>query len=717
MFGLYALLFTPLVFWHDTMNPLITAKTLFFQVVVEFAFAGYAALAIAFPECRPRRTGIFWGVLAFLAAVSVSAAFAVYPTRSFWSIPERMTGLFLLIHACLLFVVARGMMSRASWGRYFAASSVISFFVALIPVAQLAFPGIFFDTAAERLSGTLGNPIFLAAYLLFHIWIAGHLAFSAYRAGRRHLAFGFFAIAGFDLFGVLFTQTRGAIIGLVFGAIALSVMRFFARAPASPFFRRAVFIAWAAIALCAGAFLLTRNHPFWARIPVVSRFTGTLSQESPRLIAWRIGMSAFLDRPATGWGWENFTYAFARHYDPSLLRHGFGETLFDKPHNVFVQVLAETGAIGFAAYLFLIAAFFRAARREPWLVALGVAYFVQDFFAFDTVTSYLMLFLALAYADGIGRPDALRRAYSGPVRRLPVSAAALLLVAAVPTYLFGFRTARASNAEWGAVNEFVQRHVREGLDRYDEALSLPSPYADYARRNLAPWIGRLYQENAALPDAQARVARAAGEFREIIAHDPDYYVFRISFAEFVTTVHDADPSYIREAEDAVAHAEKLSPHRQATQYVLSKILYLKGDKAAAAAAMKSAADADPEVADPHFYYGMLLLQTGDILGAGQELDRAAALGRTPKNAAEARILGAQFGDAEDYGRSIAYFQQALLYEPADAETKVKLGLVYFFDRQYDAARNVIREVMKTQDLKKSAQYPALAPILRDLKLE
>ena len=151
--------------------------------------------------------------------------------------------------------------------------------------------------------------------------------------------------------------------------------------------------------------------------------------------------------------------------------------------------------------------------------------------------------------------------------------------------------------------------------------------------------------------------------------------------------------------------------------VLAKILNLKGDKQGAIAAMKSAVDLDPEVGDAHFYYALLLVESKDIERGVAELHRAEALGRVARNAGEASVLGGFLGDAGSYKESEKQFLRALFYQPDDSESKMKLGLVYYWDHDRDAARRTISEVMKVHDLRKADQYPAFRPILLDLGLE
>lgn len=712
--GLYAVLLTPLVFMQSLMHPLITLKTVVFQTVIEILFACYVALALAYPEYRPRRTLIFFSVFFLLAALVLSAVFGVHPARSFWSIPERLTGIFLMCHLAAFFCMLSGMREKINWQRYFGFSVIVSFFVALFPVIQLIFPSVFFESAADHLRGTVGNPIFLASYLLFHVFIAGWLATAA--DNKSYWSYVYAVIGFFDFFVLIFTHNRGAVVGLLCAGAVFSVFGFFRRGVS--FRARSIIIAvWIFLIGMGGVIAFTREAPVWEAVPVVNRFTALHLGIAPRLIAWQSGIEAFFDRPFFGWGWENFYYAMNTHYNPILMRSGTGESFFDKPHNVILEFLITTGIVGLGAYLFLLGAALFAARRHLWILALMGAYVAQNLFAFDTVTSYAMFFILLAYLDSRQEAPVIFRHTVLPLPLYPYALIIVIMGASTLSFYTNYRIARASHLEWTSINYLAQKYIPEGLDYFDQALTAPTPYAAYIKKDIAPFIGQLYRQNVALPDAAGLARRSARELEAALVADPNHYGFHIGFADFITQVHDLDPLLIPRGMALVARAERLSPRRQTTHYVLSKLLYLKGDAARARDALRVAVQLDPEVGEAHLYYALFLLETNNIKEAGVAVDRAAALGRLPRTAGEARLLASHFGDANDYTRAEFYFQQALLLQPGDRETKMKLGIVYYLHGKPDAARRLISEIMKTENLKQSPQYHALQPILKDLGLE
>jgi tetratricopeptide (TPR) repeat protein len=206
-------------------------------------------------------------------------------------------------------------------------------------------------------------------------------------------------------------------------------------------------------------------------------------------------------------------------------------------------------------------------------------------------------------------------------------------------------------------------------------------------------------------------------YQEIIRRNPDHYNFQVGLADFALDVRDLDASYISAAHGALDAAEAASPSRQPTAYARARLLYAEGRIAEALEVLRLAVEADPLIADSHFYYGLFLLESGNFNDGKRAIEEAGRLGRGPRNGNQASILGGHFGDAGEYAAAVRYYEQALAFEPGNEEFKMKLGLVYYFDKRFGDAKRLIGEVMQSQDLIKSPQYEALRPILKELGLE
>ena len=573
LFLLYCALLTPLVFYRSFLHPLIVPKVFLFQALVEILFALWLPLALTSPRYRPRLNLISLSLFVFLGALFISAFTGIDLRRSLWSTGERSIGLIAFIHFFGFFLVLSLMGNALNWRRYFTFSFAVSVAAAVGAIVQLWIPQFFLETKVDRPGSFLGNPTFLAAYLLFHIFIGLFLASNVRRAGQRLL---FFLGVLLEVTVVFLTQTRGALLGLSAGLVLLACI--FAIRGGKQAHRAAIsfllFIFTAAL-----LFVVTRHLSFWQRVPGLARFA-TVSSASldllPRILALNISWQSFLDRPLLGWGWENFKYPFDRHYDPRLLRSGFTETYFDKPHNVLLEYLVTGGAVGLIAYLGLFAAIFfllfkKMRERDnsllvsaaPFLSGAVAAYLVQNIFVFDTFGSYLMFFIVLAFLSRHaprlslravshkmpqkaiqGEKDAFHEPPQNPFTSPWAQkgfTALFLGIALFMIYRINYRTLALNNHAYWGLNYFVNRMPEAGLARYAAALKFPHPYRDEVRRDFISVLSQVYGEGMPIPNVQNVAEKAMEELVLAIQNNPYDYYLRLVFADAATVFYELEP--------------------------------------------------------------------------------------------------------------------------------------------------------------------------------
>lgn len=135
-------------------------------------------------------------------------------------------------------------------------------------------------------------------------------------------------------------------------------------------------IVVAAVFLFAASFTLFSYDPNGTRIPLIN---GELSA-SHRAHAWSTAFQTFLDDPILGRGID-MPIANSEFTDPSGNRQ-----LLTDAHNTYISVLAETGLVGFAAFMSIIL-----------FVVFGVARWHPD----ENIGKAIRLCLLLALADAL----------------------------------------------------------------------------------------------------------------------------------------------------------------------------------------------------------------------------------------------------------------------------------------------------------------------------
>jgi hypothetical protein len=216
------LVISPGVFAHFSLSKAVYARSL-----IELLAVAWAVQMLRSPELRPRHSWVVLALLAYLLASALAAVGGVNVSRSVWSTFDRMTGVFDLLHwSVLALVLSSVVRSQRSWHFLLNGQLVVTLLVALIAATQVW--GISFIPsviAKCRVDGTMGNASYLAPVLVMSILIAaGLLAQSFIKPGgnkwgyRRVLWISVVVLGSLVL---VYTGTRGALIGLAAGAIAM----------------------------------------------------------------------------------------------------------------------------------------------------------------------------------------------------------------------------------------------------------------------------------------------------------------------------------------------------------------------------------------------------------------------------------------------------------------------------------------------------------------
>ncbi len=139
--------------------------------------------------------------------------------------------------------------------------------------------------------------------------------------------------------------------------------------------------AWRKFALVTAGFSLVILSVLMFQGSMEGRFTTAILYDLPIGVDsdyYRVmggGVMAFLDSPLLGIGTANY-----RDLCPDMLAEGSAFRCDNHPHNFYIQMLAETGILGFAAGFFMISALvitlFRAGRTNNRNVAAATAYIV-----------------------------------------------------------------------------------------------------------------------------------------------------------------------------------------------------------------------------------------------------------------------------------------------------------------------------------------------------
>lgn len=418
---LIAAAFVPTVVFQNLAVPEIDGKLIIYRLI---AFVAVATVFIDVLFCKEgknrmvkmlsilRKDRLFLVLSIHTLILGVGSIFAFEQKLSFFGGPDRGEGFLTMFVFWILYALMRTLFERRDWMRLFVTWSLVTFVLFVIQCLQAAH-GI------PRPASTIGNPIFLGALYLFSLFTALELI-SYGKKAKRGSAVWLGAVSGVcAIIGIFLTNSRGILVGLFAALLAVGIhdMRLRARAGTMSARVKKVAIVTVIVALLAfGGFMATRGFAFWQKIPGLSRLAKTSvsgGTAASRLYYSRIGITGFVEdatpvRFLVGWGMENYVYVWGKQYDPRVYQ--YDRNLPDHSHNKVVDELVMGGVLGLLSYLAVWYLFFRNAlrstRTDVWVAAAfigwGVAYFVQNLFAFDTLVTYWSVYVLWAFSAHLG---------------------------------------------------------------------------------------------------------------------------------------------------------------------------------------------------------------------------------------------------------------------------------------------------------------------------
>ena len=689
--ALFLVPLTPLIVPNSFFFPFITGKAFYFRILVEFAVAAWAVLALLDKNYRPRLSWTSAAVIGFVLWMFIADAFALNPAKAFWSNFERMEGWVLLIHLLGFFFASSAVLRvEGKWRAWFLFSLAVSLVVSGYALLQLG-GSLPIHQGSARIDASFGNSAYLAIYFLFNVFIALWLALTEQRGWLR---WSLLALAVLEAVLIFFTETRGTVIGLV---LALTLAAFLTTLTAGKHVRRLAATAFLLLLSLVGGFYLARNSDFVQNNHVLQRVASiSLSDGSTRFAIWRMAFRGTLERPLTGWGQEGFNYIFNKYYDPSLYRQ---EPWFDRAHNAFIDWLTAGGLPAFLLYLSLFGSALALLWKSSELsraerIALPAAlagYAVHNLFVFDNLYSYVYFFALLALIDSqVARPiERLERApeldaATGATFALPVAAVvALALVWSVN--VSGMR------ASAGLIDAMTGSPAGIGANiaAFEELSAHPSFAAQEIREQLVSFAGAVTQSSQATGEQkQQAVSLAIREMQKQVAAYPLDARGHLQLSYAYRAAGDG-ANTLKEIQAALA----LSPQKESFWIEAGALAWDLNDAQAARKYFDTAYALGPQFPDLAVYAAAGAIAVGDTAAADKLL--RAAFGTT---VVDSDVLAFTYYRVKDWPRLIALWKQRTDKPNASVETWFSLAAAYYAaGRKAEAAATINAAVARYPD--------------------
>ncbi len=688
--GLFLCLFMPLIVSGAFIFPYIFPKQLIFQLIVEAVFALYLFLALKEPRYRPGSSWLFKVMLGYFLVMVLSSVFGPNTFHSFWSNYERMAGVFSLLHYLgFLFVAANVFKSKEDWRRFFDFSIMASVLEALFALTQLA--GLFSTSSGTRLDGTIGNASFLAGYMLINAFFAGWLALEKKDVAWR--SFYIVAIA-LNLFVMYQTETRGALLALAAGLVCLTLFFIFIPKGAvgeqltkqTAIFKKVGLAGLIGVLLLAGIIWLARDSSFIENSPTLYRVSHISFQETTgqtRLLAWRMTLKGFLERPLFGWGPENYYIVFNKFYDPQLYPV---ESWFDRSHNAYLDVLINTGLVGLVFYLAMMGwalwvlwSAWRQGRINYLTAAIFtvilVAYGIQNFFVFDTQVTLLMIYAILAYIVWLSFGPA--PASLGQPMKPNYVFIFLVVVVFLSLFYFGnLKPAMANIQGIAAVQSLQKGDMEQSLEQFKSALAIGTfGLPEVAMRAQDAAVQLAVNPKSSDERRQQFATVAVDGMKQALEQEPLNARFMMMLCSVYFAAAKPSNSYLADADVLLQKALELSPTRQELYFFIGQLRMYQGRSSEALTLFKKAVELNDKVALSHWNYGVIAINAGQKTLGESEVKVARQLGHAYKANDIKQLINA-YDKTSDWSKIIALYQEWISLTPNDAAPYAGLAATY-----------------------------------------
>lgn len=711
LLGIFAVPFVPLIVSPSLFFPFITGKAFVFRTIIQIIFACYVVLAVRDKEYRPKFTNILGSLSLFMLVIAVANFFAENPFKAFWSNYERMEGYIGLLHLFAYFVVLGSVFkTKDLWNKLFATSLFVSFIMSIYSFLQIT-DKIKINQGGVRVDGTLGNAGYLAIYMVFHIFIAGILYLRSNSEWQKFLS-GLVAVL--NLIVLYYTATRGAVLGLLGGALVAFVYLLFKSENGSKIRKFALF-GILGLSIFVGLFISFRNTSFVENSPVLSRFSSLSINEiktQGRYFVWPMAIKGFFERPTIGWGQEGFNFVFNKNYDPRMYNQ---EAWFDRAHSAPLDWLIAGGILGLVSYILILGATIfgvfkidddKLTKNEKALVlGLVSAYIFNNLFVFDQISSYILFFTFLAYVHSNLNQSLNCKIWNYISNKCskvldndgvkPVLEASVVIALLLSLYFVVYVPWR-QNKNLLYVLQISNQNQIGKIEEYKKPLSSYGMWFPESLEHLYQvMISLALNPNAPLDLKQDLAGTIDKSFKKHIDKVPNDARYRVFYSDFLSKF-----GYYDRAISELDVATKLSPKKQSIYFALVNNFLAEGKNKEALEKAKYAYELETSYEDAKMIYAYTLISSGDGVSANKILSEI----DEQKFVFDDRYLNILFNSGQ-HQKMINVAKRRVELDPSNLQHRLTLATVYLkSERRADAIVTLQELINLNPSFKQAGEY-------------
>ncbi|MBU4375662.1 O-antigen ligase family protein [Patescibacteria group bacterium] len=734
--GIYASFISVFLVFKNLLFPFITSKQISFNILIEVLFVIWFAFIIKYPEYRPKKSWISFGLIGFFAAMLLSCFTTVDFNLSFWGDIERMLGIFHLLHfLAFYFIVITVFRKWEDWRNLFIVSITAAVVVCL------------YGQIKSMHYSTIGNTAYVSGYVIFNIFFALILLFRTFRdkfsfKNQKSLIIGScYLIAIFIMLSIFkMTNTRGAYVGLGAGIMAglllfivlprpnplLSKERELSRTKRVRFYSSLAAVIFAVLVSLVFAYPQSRIVKNSAILRTVTQISSQAVTFQTRIISWKAAAKDFPNHPILGTGHGNYAITFDKYFDPSFYDYTRAETYFDRAHNNIVDIASTTGIVGLAAYLsifiaalyYLISGYRRkqiGANEFILLIGLMIAYFIQNLAVFDSLVTYISLMIMLGYiyyltpSPSTPPPPAPSPKQEKGSHNLPsylggdggginvedkplinkeiYALAGAGLIIFIIMFQFNIKPLKMLAGTIQGQIAFARQDFIGGIEAYKKALSYNTVLDRDSRDSLIRVVAANFSALSGIDAQQAGeiLDYVVGLAEENVKYNPRDSLMQMELAQILnlTARFYSDNSqkfffYSDRSLEAINKSIESSPGRVPIYFIKAQIQATRNEQEEAIETLKYAAGLNEKYYDSYCnlarYYFVFKQEDNGYKTMDQCLDKGGSGLLTPADYVKGLIN--HYTELQDWDRSLMLYRQLSVLEASDPKVWVNLAKLY-----------------------------------------
>ncbi|MBI4697920.1 MAG: O-antigen ligase family protein [Nitrospirae bacterium] len=695
--------FLPLYVSYSMPFPYMTGKNFAFRILVEIAGALWLGLLVISRESRPRITPMVLLVLIFAFIVGLADLLGVNPYKSFWSTFERMEGYVTILHLSFYFLIIKTVLrKKKDWMLFF------NIFVGVSIIVSLYALFITLKTSPEfklvymnRVYGTIGNPPFLASYLLLSIFLGLLLMFNARKPLLKYI---YILSITLNAIVVYFTATRGAISALIVWITAFCLFYILKQFSLNKLPIKFILTFFGITLVLVSIIWTFRGADIIKDNAIISRFAAISSDTSvsSRLTAWKMAWHGVKERPLLGWGQENFINVYTVSPIPFNNRIEW----MNRAHNIILDWLINAGVLGLSAYLsvFFIALYGAWSalckkiilQTEAFTIVTGLAaYLLQNLFLFDTINTYIIFIAVLAYTDNINHAETSSlSASTADLKKLRLKYLCMALLALIVfsalAYMINYKPIMQSR-------KYIQANISSTkydsffstlLDIHEQALNFKTFGDTEVRRNMLAVSYQIVKDKLAAQKSAVKFVQATiGEVDKLIESNPGNLEVLISVISLYHQIAPYAPSYLTGAETLIRECINLNPSYEWLYLELANNFILKKDYENAFKTLNIIAGRNPGDASLQLKLASAAIRASKEIEAMSALEKIKqirseqdpdiAAGKKPVLVSwELSELSRSYVEIKSFYRAVDLYKQIITASPDSAGYHFDIAVIY-----------------------------------------